>query len=552
MKDAAVTRDLQEPQARMDQLAAHPGFEPAIRGLAARPERIAEVWTRKYLEHFQDRPYLTTTRVSRVLGPLTRQYLDCLVHLDMTRFGEELERSARSFFEISTPFEEVLLCVHLFREACVAVLTETAFDGQPLPQDLLLAFDELAQFGSSVMAAAYYRDVQRQWEFKSAEARRENDAMRRQIETLEQDLFSLSSKKFTEIDRSVSKINRKISDSSLHYREVYELTRRLEHARDIPSSLGIFFRSVMKNLPQECELHCGLLDERKTKVRIYSPRRDRASVRAELTSECRLSVLVPDHRESLFDPPFRKVLRRETRDSVETVFAPSRLERVGEYAFFPLSFHDESLGFVWVASASGHHLTPERVKLLERFSKILSGSVFGLQNFLRNQKHAKLVAAIETELTPDRTAQWEESLDRYLNVFLDLTGVERASLMIFDPKERRLRTFAAKGYRVYPFSGRSFALGEGLAGMSLKDLKTICVSRMREEDRGMMAVKSLACIPLWKQSAQIGVLNLSTLTYHKTFEASEIEMAQKIARRLSDTLSGFSLLGPPANNPSAS
>jgi GAF domain-containing protein len=551
MKDAAVIRDPQEPQARMDQLAAHPAFEPALRGLAARPDRIADVWTRKYLDHFQDRPHLTSARVNRVLGPLTRQYLDCLLHLDMTRFGDELERSARSFFELSTPFEEVLLCVHLFREACVAVLTESAADGRPLPQDLLLAFDELAQFGSSVMSAAYYRDVQRQWELRSAEARRENDAMRRQIETLEQDLFSLSSRRFSEIDRTVSRINRKLSDSSVHYREVYELTRRLEHARDIPAALGIFFRSALKNLSQECELHCGLLDERKVKLRIYSPRRDRASVRSELTSECRLSVLVPEHRESLFDPPFRKVVRRGAGDSVETVFAPSRLDRAGEYAFFPVSFHDEPLGFVWAASATGQLLTPERVKLLERFAKILSGSVFGLQNFLRNQKHAKLVAAIETELTPDRTAQWEESLDRYLNVFLDLTGVERASLMIFDPKERRLRTFAAKGYRVYPFSGRSFALGEGLAGTSLKDLKTICVSRMREDERGLVAVKSLACIPLWKQSTQIGVLNLSTLTFHKTFEASEIEMAQRIARRLSDTLSGFSLLGPPAA-PSAS
>ncbi len=443
-------RDPQEPQARMDQLAVHPAFEPALRDLAARPDRITEVWTRKYLDHFQDRPYLTSGRVNRVLGPLTRQYLDCLVHLDMTRFSEELERSARSFFELSTPFEEVLLCVHLFREACVAVLTESAADGQPLPQDLLLAFDELAQFGSSVMSAAYYRDVQRQWELRSAEARRENDAMRRQIETLEQDLFSLSSKRFSEIDRTVSKINRKISDSSVHYREVYELTRRLEHARDIPSALGIFFRSVLKNLPQECELHCGLLDERKAKLRIYSPRRDRASVRAELTSECRLSVLVPEHRESLFDPPFRKVVRQGTGDSVETVFAPSRLDRAGEYAFFPVSFHDEPLGFVWAASAAGHLLTPERIKLLERFAKILSGSVFGLQNFLRNQKHAKLVAAIETELTPDRTAQWEESLDRYLNVFLDLTGVELqgANLENADLRGATLRGADLRGARL--------------------------------------------------------------------------------------------------------
>ncbi len=544
MKIADVSNQVLALHSRIGSFVAREDFERAIGRLGSDPDRVADSWIRRYLDHFQDRPYLTQSRVRRVLDPLARRYLECLQERDMDRFAEELQKSARVFFELSTPFEEVLLCVHLFREACVRCLSD--FDGAPLPAEMVLAFDELAQFGSSVMAMAYFRDVQRQWELKSAEARKENDAMRRQIEGLEKDLFSVSSQRFTELDQAVSRINRKLSDTGTGYREVYELARRLEHARDIATALGIFFKSALKGLHPECEVFCGLLDERKTKLRLYAPRKDRSAVRAELVSECRLSILLPDHRESLFEQPFKKVVRRDNREALESIFAASRLPQAGEYVFFPLAFHEESIGFVWMASAAGAHLTSERVKLAERLVKSLSATVFGLQNFLRNQKHAKLVAAIEKELSPDRTTQWEESLDRYLNVFLDLTGVERASLMILDPREKRLRTFAAKGYRVYPFSGRTFAMGEGLAGMSLKDLKTICVSRMKEDERSGMSVKSIACIPLWRHSTPIGVLNLSTLTYHKTFEASEIEMAQKIARRLSDTLSGFSLSGPAA------
>lgn len=545
-----AAHDPQVIQIRLSGALADAALEPSLRSLLSRTDLVAETWTRKYIEHFEGRAHLTRPRVKRVLAPLTAQYLECLAELNMTRFSSELERSARTFFEISTPFEEVLLCVHLFREACLEVLSGLE-PGQPLPVSLALAFDELAQFGSSALAAAYYRDVQRQWEFRSAEAQRENEAMRRQIESLERDLFSISSKKFSEIDRSVSRLNRKISDSAAHYRQVYELTRRLEHARDIPGALGIFFKSMTKSMPQDCELQCGLLDERKTKLRVYAPRRERASFRGELTAECRLSVLRPDHRDMLFEAPFRKIVRHRPAELPADVFPLSGLERMTEYALFPLSFHEEPLGFVWAAVSAGTPFTPDRVKLADRFSKILSGSLFGIQNFMRNQKHAKMVAAIQHELTPERTAQWEESLDRYLNVFLDLTGVERASLMVLDPKEKRLRTFAAKGYRVYPFSGRSFAMGEGMAGSSLKELKTICVSRMRDESGAHLSVKSLACIPLWKQSTPIGVLNLSTLTFHKTFEASEIEMAQKIARRLSDTMSGFSLSGPPSRRISA-
>lgn len=526
---------------RIEDLVPSADFAPLVGLLAEDPSLIAEQWIQRYLEHFQDRPYVTASRVRRVLEPLSRRYLECLTDPDLNRFAEELQRSARTFFELSTPFEEVLLCVHLFREACVQVLR--ARSAGPLRNEVLLAFDELARFGSSMMAVAYFRDVQRQWEFKTAEARRENDAMRRQIEGLERDLFSVSSQRFGELDRAVSKIARTITDSQKGYREVYELCRRLEHARDVAAALGIFFKSASKALHPECEVMAGLLDERKAKIRLYTPRKNRSALRAEFDMECRLSVLTPDHRESLFEPPFRRILKRDSKDALEAVFSPSRLEAAGEYAFFPLAFHEEALGFVWVATPPGaSRLSADRVKLMDRFAKNLSGSVFGLQNFIRNQKHAKLVAAIEKELSPERTVQWEESLDRYLNVFLDLTGVERASLMILDPREKRLKTFAAKGYRVYPFSGRSFAMGEGLAGMSLKDLKTICVSRLKEDDeRPGMAVKSIACIPLWRHSTPIGVLNLSTLTYHKTFEASEIEMAQKIARRLSETLGGLTV-----------
>lgn len=541
MTNASGLPDILSLRVRIQTLVSSKDFEPTLQRLAEESDSVAEIWIRRYLDHFQDRPYVTAGRVRRVLHPLAKRYLECLVDLEMSRFADELEKSARVFFELSTPFEEVLLCVHLFREACTGHLVQKT--GGPLSPEIVSAFDELAQFGSTVMAMAYFKDVQRQWELKTAEAREENDVMRRQIEVLERDLFSISSKKFSELDQAVSRINRKLVNTGVNYREVYELSRRLEHARDVATALGIFFKSAAKILPADCEIFCGLLDERKTKLRLYAPRKDRSAVRAELVSECRLSVLISEHRESLFEPPFKKILRRDSRDALEIVFAPSRLTEAKEYAFFPLAFHEESMGFVWAASAAGNFLTPERIKLLERFAKTLSGSIFGLQNFLRNQKHAKLVAAIEKELSPARTTQWEESLDRYLNVFLDLTGVERASLMILDPKEKRLRTFAAKGYRVYPFSGRTFAMGEGLAGASLKDMKTICVSRMKGDEHAGMAVKSIACIPLWRDATPIGVLNLSTLTYHKTFETSEIEMAQRIARRLSDTLGGISVAG---------
>jgi transcriptional regulator with GAF, ATPase, and Fis domain len=152
--------------------------------------------------------------------------------------------------------------------------------------------------------------------------------------------------------------------------------------------------------------------------------------------------------------------------------------------------------------------------------------------------------------TEEQELSLEFLVDRYLQLFIDITGVERASLMLLDPKHRKLKIYAAKGQRVYPFSGASFPKGRGIAGQSLLSKESIWVSHW--QDTSVMSItnrvkhwvggkqeeplKSLACVPLTVEGKAIGVLNLSNLNQVKQFEISEMEQVRDAANRFSKIL----------------
>ena len=159
-----------------------------------------------------------------------------------------------------------------------------------------------------------------------------------------------------------------------------------------------------------------------------------------------------------------------------------------------------------------------------------------------------------TELNrgPRESKPFETTLDFCLGSLIDLLGAERSSLMRFDDEKKELKVFAAKGYRVYPITGMPIKWGEGIAGLALKESKVISITKMREpdmtnffarllgreEDREL-CVKSLLCMPLFQLEKPIGVINISTINFHKDFDRSDIDMAHEVANRIAGILQGL-------------
>ena len=125
--------------------------------------------------------------------------------------------------------------------------------------------------------------------------------------------------------------------------------------------------------------------------------------------------------------------------------------------------------------------------------------------------------------------------------------------MRFDPAKKELKVCAAKGYKVYPISGTPIKWGEGIAGMALKESKIISIPKLRdpsktpllnrllmENDAHEIKLKSLICVPLLDGAKPLGVINVSTINFHRHFEKSDIEMVHQIANRMSGLLKDFS------------
>ena len=95
-------------------------------------------------------------------------------------------------------------------------------------------------------------------------------------------------------------------------------------------------------------------------------------------------------------------------------------------------------------------------------------------------------------------------------------------------------------------------MGEGIAGLSLKEAKTIAIPKFRNfagdnifarilnhngsGSTPQIGLKSLLCVPIFESGSARGVLNISTINFHKHFEKSEIQMANEISKRMAHLL----------------
>jgi len=519
-------------------------LEGPLAGLTDKKSELITEWSRLYLNTFGRESFFSSQRVRRVFEELTTLFLECLKTSDLTRYFDELKKAGKMFFDLGVPFEEVVLCIHLFQEACLSMISRGA-PNPPVPMESVrMAFDELGRMGTAVFAVSYFRSVKGDWDRIRDSYQEENGQIRKEVAALERDLLSTNAKRLSAMELAVSSINRKLRQSSYQFRQIQKLTHRVDVAPDTISIMTITQQCFSRHLPDACEIRFALLDEHQLKFRVYGAAGFEAANadRIELMSEITTSQLIPEHYERLFEAKPQMILRQQVRDNARFVFPSSSLEELSEYLIIPLSRYEELCGFIWVASPEPGILTQTAAKFLNRLSKPVAGALFGLNYFSRHKRQLSLNAALEKLDEPKPSQQsFEESLDYYLEAIIKSIGVERASLMLLNPKKKSLQLFAAKGYRVYPFAGTRLGWGEGIAGSSLRDSKIICISHMRQEGRSSFSVKSLACIPLAVGRRPIGVLNLSTMSYHKTFESSEVQAANRLAQDLAEVIANRQL-----------
>jgi len=354
----------------------------------------------------------------------------------------------------------------------------------------------------------------------------------------------------------VSGINSKLRKTVVQSRRIQVFSELLEKESNLKNLIKIADKFIKQILPEDSEIVFGLFDEKQSKLTLYSnvPPIDIDAKGPLVFDEIYFSQLPAEYQHVLFGD-HRLYLSFDSSKKLPDFM--SRIHPIAflkDYLFLPVKKYGDAIGFLFMGSSEKGTFGKLSVKYYQRLARVFSNAVFGQIYFHRHQKNSEFVSIMD-ELD-ERVLQrepMETTIDFCMDSLIKLLDVERASVMLYEKKDKTLSLYAAKGYKVYPFSGIVLQWGEGLAGWALKESKIIAIPKLKDDrktgfiQRALngnkepqeMSVRSLLCVPLTHMNNPVGVINISTLTYNKHFEQSEITMVNQFGQRIASAMTSL-------------
>lgn len=528
--------------------------------LEANAGNLIAKWTDLYLSHFGRRSFFSPERVRRVFEEMTAVFLSCLKKGEFEPYFLMLKEKGKFFSGLGVPFEEVILCLQLFEEAYLSLILDNKRIVKHRVEDILLAFEEFHHLSTALFAVSYFRTAKKDWQNACRGYQEENDRLREELKSLHDEFLNSTKNELASMELLIQGINRKLRKSVVQSRRVQLFSELLEKESNQKNFLKIadkFFRQI---LPAGSQAIFGLFDENQRKVTLYSSSGGPAADAIPVLDEVFFSQLPLTYQEALFNESKGVLAFQDAKKLPPFLAGVPRLGECRDFLFLPARKYHDPLGFVFLASPEKDLFAKTSVKYFQRLARAFSQGLFSLIYFNRQKKHSKFISILdELDEKVLQRNPLETTLDFCLGSLIDLVDVERASLMLLDKEKKSLSIYAAKGYKVYPFSGLVLKWGEGVAGWSVKESKIISIPRMKAErslkkpnggffpsikafeDR-QLPVQSLLCVPLIHSNEPIGVINLSTLSYHKNFEPSEIDMVNQFAQRISSAITSLATI----------
>ena len=155
---------------------------------------------------------------------------------------------------------------------------------------------------------------------------------------------------------------------------------------------------------------------------------------------------------------------------------------------------------------------------------------------------------VKPPLGYSRTNAWDSLTDEFLWLALTMLTqalhVERASLMILDPKEDLLKFEVTKNLDESVRRKVKVKIGEGIAGRALMEGKAIWTDDVLKEGiptgngRGYRS-NSFICAPILKEELRIGVINLTDRSDDQPFSEHEERIVEEFAAVIAETTARF-------------
>lgn len=149
-----------------------------------------------------------------------------------------------------------------------------------------------------------------------------------------------------------------------------------------------------------------------------------------------------------------------------------------------------------------------------------------------------LRALYELSQATTSSANISDVFDKILDKAMKIIGVEKASIMRFDPHDRVLKIIAAKGVPKNVIESARVKSGEGISGkvfasqrpLLVKDVKTRpeALREKRYKSRSLISAP-VTCFPLKVRGRPVGVVNMTDKKDGKAFTPADLQLLTTIA-----------------------
>jgi putative methionine-R-sulfoxide reductase with GAF domain len=336
--------------------------------------------------------------------------------------------------------------------------------------------------------------------------------------------------------RTIDDINHKLRVAIGQLSRLAKIAEALENESHLPSLLKIASHQFLSLCPAGSGVYFGFFDDERKSVHLYHENVEEAS--HPLFIENFYSSELPANFQNALKDPEKKFAHLKAGGDIPKSLAEfTAPKNQREFLLIPIRKFCELAGFILVATPTENFFSKNNVKFYSRIGHVISRAIVSAILFARSKERDAFESVLNTlsrQITEGKPI--ETLLDFCLGSLIELLGVERASLMRYDDEKKELKVCVAKGYKVTPISGSAIKWGEGIAGLAIKESRAVSIPKIKEmakpNPESEIKVKSLLCLPLVEEGTPLGVVNVSTLNFYKTFGRLDLEMAEPILQRM--------------------
>lgn len=547
----AVSAQEKSPELESPKVVANP-WKETFDFLSPATEELTSRWSAIYLNNFGRESFFPEKKVGKMFRDLCEIFIACLRDNSLDLYLENLSEKGEMFCRLGIPFEEVMISLHLFEEVCAEKFLESYPNRSQLPE-ILVELEEIHNEGLTTLAISYFRAAKKEMQKITEGAQEENKSLREELSKTKEFAFLHSASELSSMQLAIGNINHKLKSRLHQLSRIQKLADAIDNEPHLPKLLNIITNHLLLNCPAYSNIYFGLFDEERKKVVVHT-QESKQSVECRLLETFYYSELPREFQDALYDETKKYAhfsgYRSLPKSLIELV--SPHIQR--EFLVLPIRKFHEVVGFMLIGTPVEHFFGKSNYKFYQRLGQTISKAVTSALLFSKSRKQNEFTLLLD-ELKKKESSEQSIStvLDFCLGSLINILGAERSSVMRYDASTKELKVCAAKGYKVYPISGIPVKWGEGIAGLALKESKIISITKLKEASRTHILsrlmnpdevpeirLRSLLCIPLIEKEKPLGVVNISTINFYKDFEASEIEMANRVVGRMTELVKELS------------